>query len=272
MPTNPFSSPPYDDLVKVGATAKEIAAHSRADGWEKLFSNRNLRSLSVAYLTQDQADRLSEIKTLESLELFNGLVSDLSSLANLRRLHHLHLACTGYIKDFSFLARLRKLQTLKLRDVTKLKDFSLLSELPSLHTLCILRMGTSVSLPTLASLAKLTQLRVLHLSFDAKDGALSPLGRLSKLRELTLPLCYELEEYARLAVALPRVRCSCFTKPYGLSRSPFFKCKRCGGLARITLAKGHRSLCPTCDDDRFRAYLKTFEEIKAEFRRKTAAN
>ncbi len=270
MPANPFASKPYDDLLKLGATAQKIATHGQAPGWELLFSNQKVRSLSVAYLTQDQADRLSALKNLESLELFNGLVSDLSSLAELPRLRQLKLDRTAYLKDFSFLGRLTKLRTLTLIDVTKLKDFGVLSELPALHVLSISKMSSWANVPSLASLATLTDLRVLHLGIAAKDGSLSPLAKLSNLRELGLPLSYELKEYARLAVALPRVKCSCFTKPYGLSHSPFFKCKRCGGLGRITLAKGSRSLCPKCDDDTFQAYLKSFEEMKAQFRRNPA--
>lgn len=270
MPANAFSSKPYDNLLRLGATSNEIKTHSQADGWHKLFSNQKLKSLSVAYLTQDHAAKLGELKNLEHLEIFNGLVSDLSSLTKLNRLQYLKLEVTSYVKDFSFLARLKKLRTLKLSDVTKFKDVSALEKLPLLRTLEISKMTSWVSLPTLASFAKLKQVRVLRIGFDAKDGSLSPLSKLSRLKELYLPLTYDLEEYARLAVALPQTNCSLFTKPCGLSESVFLKCKRCGGLQRITLARGWRRLCPKCDDEKVQAYLKTFAEMKAAFRRKSA--
>lgn len=271
MSINAFSSKQYDNLLKVGATAKEIETYGEAEGWNKLLANRKLKKLSVSYLAQDQAARLSELKSLQSLHIFNGLVNDLSSLTELAQLRHLKLEVTGYVRDFSFLGRLKQLETLKLIDVTKFKDVSILEKLPLLHTFQISKMTSWVSLPTLASFAKLKQVRVLRIGFDAKDGSLSPLGKLSDLEELSLPLSYYLEEYARLAVALPHVKCSCFTQPYNLAGgSVFSKCKRCGGFARITLARGRRSICSKCDDDKFRAYKKNFEDMKAEFSRKAA--
>jgi hypothetical protein len=268
MPVRPFSSKPYDNLQKVGATAKEIKAHGSAEGWDKLFAIKKLKALQVSYLTQELAVRLGELKKLETLCVFNGLVNDLSALKQLPRLRELKLESLGHIKNFGFLSGLKKLRTLEVVDVTRFKDVSVLANLPLLHTFEISKMCSWVSLPSLASFAKLKQVRVLHVGFNAKDGSLSPLAKLSKLKDLSLPLTYNLEEYARLAVALKNVKCSCFTKPYGISKSPLFKCKRCGGFARITLAKGHRGLCPKCDGDKFQAYLKTFEELKAEFKKK----
>ena len=209
---------------------------------------------------------MDALKSLETLELFNGLVSDLTSLTKLKRLQHLSLEVTGYIKDFSFLGGLKPLRTLKLKDLTKFKDVGVLEVLPLLHTLWISRGASWVSFPTLASFAKLKQLRALHLGYDSKDGSLLPLAKLSNLKELSLPLSYALEEYAHLATALPEVECSCFTKPYSVGIS-IPKCKRCGGGTKVYLAKGMRSLCPKCDNDKFQAYLKSFEEMKAEFRR-----
>ncbi len=272
MPASPFSSKPHDNLLRLGSNARKLTAHGQANGWEKVFSNQRLRSLSAFYLTQDQADRLSALNNLETLELFNGFLSDLSSLTRLNRLRHLQLRSTHYIKDFSFLGGLRKLHTLTVIDVPRFKDVGVLSQLPLLHTLRISSVFSQAPLPTLAAFARLTQVRVLRLGREAKDGSLSPLAKLANLRELGLPLTYQLKEYARLAVALPRVKCSCFTKPYGLARSPFFECKRCGGLERITLVKGYRALCPQCDSDKLRAYLKEFDVMKARYRRQAAAN
>jgi hypothetical protein len=268
--TNPFSAQPYDNLVNKGATATHIATAAESKGWEKLFSNTNLTSLSVSYLAQDQATNLDALKNLETLELFNGMVSDLTSLTRLKRLQNLSLEVTGHIKDFAFLGGLKQLRTLKLIDVTKFKDVSVLERLPLLHTLWISKRTSSVSLPTLAPFAKLKQLRALHLGYDSTDGNLSPLAKLTNLKALTLPLSYALEEYARLAAALPQVVCSCFNKPYRVGVS-IPNCKRCGGGEKVYLAKGIRSLCPKCDDDKFQAYLKRFEEMKSEFRRGASA-
>ena len=240
MPANPFSSKPYDDLQKIGATSGEIRTHGSAEGWDNLFSNQKLKSLHVFYLTQGLAARLGQLKNLETLHVFNGLVNELSALKQLSRLRDLKLEALGHIKDFAFLGGLKKLRKLEVSDVTRFKDVSVLANLPLLHTLNISKVVSWVSLPSLASFSKLKQVRVLHIGFAAKDGSLSPLAKLSKLKELSLPLTFDLTEHARLAVALPNVQCSCFNKPYGVSESPFFKCKRCGGFARITLAKGKR--------------------------------
>jgi hypothetical protein len=77
-----------------------------------------------------------------------------------------------------------------------------------------------------------------------------------------VPLTYDLKEYARLAIALPRVKCQYFNQPYRFSHSDFLKCRRCGGTGRITLARNHRALCPRCDREKFFAYVKHYEEMR----------
>lgn len=261
VPTQPFT-----DLLQSGASTSEILTHGQAAGWENLISNRSLTSLTVHKLTDDKAALLEQLTGIEILNLKDCPAGNLSALEQLSHLRQLSIFTASKAKDFTFLRNLRELQSLEFVDVTKFKDVSILADLPSLRTLKLKKMfSVSMKLPTLAPLAKLKQLEKFRTNLYADDGLLTPLAELTNLKELALPLFYDLEEYAKLAAALPSVNCLAFTHPYTLW-SNWRKCKRCGGTKKITLTRGRRTLCAACDDQKFQDYLQEFETLKEKVR------
>lgn len=262
---------PYDDLVRKGATATEIKTRGDANGWEKLLTNQKLKFLEVAYLSQEKAEMLGALKSLEKLTILNGGVTNLSSLGELGKLKELTIEFAGSLRDFSFLGDLKVLRALRLTSMNRFKDISVLENLPHLRRFEFISGDYWSRLPTLKPFGGLKQLRELFIGYPTVDNSLEPLAALTGLEILGLGLVYPLKEFARLAVALPSVRCERFSEPYSLSMSSFRGCKRCGGNISIALAKGHRALCPECDSDKFVAYMKEFEELKAGFRSKGRA-
>jgi hypothetical protein len=261
---------PYDNLVRKGATATEIKTLGDAKGWEKVLTNRRLKSLEVAYLSQEKAEQLGALKSLEKLIIRNGGVTNLSSLGELGKLTELTIESAGSLRDFSFLGDLKVIRSLRLAGMNRFKDVSVLEALPRLRRFELVSTDYWSRLPTLKSFGGLKQLRELFVGYPTGDDSLEPLAALTGLKVLGLGLQYPLKEFARLAVALPDVRCALFSEPYSIGMSSFRGCKCCGGNTSIALAKGYRAVCPECDSDKFVAYMKQFEDLKAGFTSKVA--
>src|SRR5690606_18312498 len=156
-------------------------------------------------------------------------------------LRHLLLSQAPEVRDLSFLERLPSLRTLYLDDLRSM-DLETLPELPLLTGLHLSggtwRPMTPSSLEPLARLPGLTYLRIVNVR--PANGSLEPIGHMSALRELFLPNLFAMEEFARLAAALPGVRSNVSTPFFGASDGevptlPLSACPQCGGArARLT--------------------------------------
>jgi len=200
-------------------------------------------------VSQELFDAACEMPNIESLYLkWNG-VKDLSPIASLERLRHLHLGASTSVQSLIPLAGLGSLQWLQIE--SSLRHFSLepLQGLSHLEGLGFLGVeGKQHSLPSLAPLSALQQLRWLHLgSVHVSDGSLRPLAALKKLEWLGIGNFFELEEFAWLSTRLPSTKCD-WLKPFCRFHPSVFPCRKCkANWCVMTSGKGSRLLCPSCD-------------------------
>ncbi len=122
---------------------------------------------------------LAELKKLTELDLRSTEVSDLSPLVGLENVKKLDISLTK-VSDLSSLAGLKNLEVLNLQ-CTEVSDLTPLADLKNLKSLMLER--TLVS--DLSPLAELTNLEVLHLNCPHVND-LSPLAGLKNVRDLAL--------------------------------------------------------------------------------------
>jgi hypothetical protein len=120
-----------------------------------------------------------------------------------------------------------------------------------------------MTVETLAPLSALKALRFLHLTnLKATDNSLEPLRELTDLEELECANFYPMEQFAKLAAALPQTRCTWFSPAVPF---PNFPCKKCGQSQRVMLAgKGSSTLCRVCDESRVRKHEDAFRAIASQ--------
>ena len=166
-------------------------------------------------------------------------------------IEHLTIFYSKKLVDMKFLAGLRRLQTLHILNAPKL-DYATLPELATLRELVIEGgVHVALNLPSLSPLGKLTGLRRLELpNVMSSDSSLEPLAKLRSLEHLFLSArAFEVEEYARLAVALPGAKGRCLEPSWVPGKSPgsyTFPCPRCGQAQAFLNGKGMRRSCPEC--------------------------
>ena len=180
-------------------------------------------------------------------------------------LRHLLLSQAPEVRDLSFLERLPSLRTLYLDDLRSM-DLETLPELPLLTGLHLAggtwRPMKPSSLEPLTRLPGLTYLRIVNVR--PANGSLEPIGRLSALRELFLPNFFAMEEFARLAAALPAVRSNVSTPFFGASDGevvtlPLSACPQCGGARARLTGRPSGNVCMSCDAARVRRRVARWE-------------
>jgi hypothetical protein len=158
--------------------------------------------------------------------------------------------------SISRLASLRNLRTLYLEDMKRI-DLETLPPLPKLLGLQIGGgMWSTLKVASLAPLRRMPALRHLTLSnVKPADGSLRPLADLGDLRELQLPNFFEIQEFARLSVALPGAKSNASTPFFAAfdrtaEESSPFHCDKCGGGKHMMTGRPANMLCQKCDGDK----------------------
>jgi hypothetical protein len=243
--------------------------------------------------TPKMLQRLTEFPRLEGLWIGDGGRRNQPAIAALRRLRVLRLnGATG--ADLGFLGGLSGLHILELSSATA-ASLRGIERLRRLECLVIDHAPKIASLEPIGALAELRHLSIsTPASWDAAKKcieveSLQPLADLSRLERLTLrgvrpaagglrPLeglralvdveishvpTFGLEDFARLAGALPRASGDCLRPHFRMSFP--WPCKRCKTTQEwLTGAVGRqkRYLCPACDKERLAAHVAEFERIK----------
>ncbi|MDR3633078.1 MAG: hypothetical protein P4L84_04525 [Isosphaeraceae bacterium] len=187
--------------------------------------------------------------------------AELQRLSGCASLEHLLLFSAKTLTDLGPLAGLRKLRSLFLHDVPGL-DLTMLPPLPTLNEFVFYgNFLKGVKLQSFAPLGRLDSLRRLELrNVRAADGSLAPLAALRGLEHLFLPTNeYEVEEYARLASALPAAQGRCLNplwEPgHDEAGAPRFACPKCGGPQVFLTGKETRRSCRVCNAARVDQHL-----------------
>ncbi|MDX2067494.1 MAG: COR domain-containing protein [Haliscomenobacter sp.] len=138
---------------------------------------QNLNSLDVSNTQVTDLSPLANLQNLTSLSVSNTQVTDLSPLANLQNLNTLYVY-NNQISDLSPLANLQKLTSLSVYN-TPLSDLSPLANLQNLTSLYI----SNAQVSDLSPLANLQKLTTLYVS-NTPLSDLSPLANLQNLTSL----------------------------------------------------------------------------------------
>jgi len=139
----------------------------------------SLQSLDLSYNQIPDISFLSNLTGLQTLKLRNNQISDISFLSNLTRLQTLYL-CDNEISDFSSLSNLTGLKDLSLF-YNKISDISFLSNLKELKSLNL----STNKISDISFLSNLTGLQELDLCSN-QISDITVLGKLDKLQTLSL--------------------------------------------------------------------------------------
>jgi len=208
--------------------------------------------------------RLRTIASCESLtRLFVEGVrgDDLSQLAHLPKLESLSLESAPKIKSLDWVREFGGLKGLGVLDFRLVNSLGPLSGLTELQALAVAgSLWTRMTVESLSPLSNLTRLKFLHLmNLKPLDGSLELLQGLTLLEALECANFYPMEEFARLAAALPQTHCAWFDPFVPL---PHVACKKCGKNELVLLTgKGARTFCQTCDEPRVRKHEDAFWAI-----------
>jgi hypothetical protein len=196
---------------------------------------------------------IARLPRLRAVYVQNLRRVDIRPLARCVSVEHLLVTWAPNQADIGFLSDMPSLRTLSLDDLKRLN----LETLPSLPNLTALNLSggiwSTLKIPSLAPLDRLPNLRYLMLSnVRPADRRLMPLAKLQQLRTLELPNFFELEEFARLAAALPETRGRALTPFFTEARTdsrgePVFACKQCGGSKVMMTGRPAVVLCSSCD-------------------------
>lgn len=175
------------------------------------------------------------------------------------------------IRDYGFptlhpLAGFGALERLRIEGAPRLAELAGTEALQSLRELEI-DSGSKddIEVGSLKPLERLVRAeRIALRGVRPRDRDLSPLGRMHELRELEISDAgdFTVEEYARLAVALPNTRGACLA-PY-FENDDLRPCKKCRGpqveLNGVPRCARNR-LCPRCNSKLLGAHVARWEAI-----------
>ncbi|HEU0298967.1 MAG TPA: hypothetical protein VFR37_05915, partial [Longimicrobium sp.] len=249
-----------EDLDQIPPDARYAMVSLQA-GPSRLARFESMERLWAGGCTDDALRYVGRLPALRELCTFDdSRLSSLEPLAGRAGLELAHIHAGDELSDVRPLAEIPALRHLRL-DAPRMHDLSGAGRFTQLNTL---NLTPAPVVDSLAPLAALTNLR--HLSVwmeEVREGGLAPLARLQELRSLGVsPDAFDLEEFARLAVALPGTD--------GPHRSPFLppddpayyriRCRHCGRRdLRLPLGTPRRGFCPACSPDAIRRHVARWE-------------
>jgi hypothetical protein len=258
------------DGVPVDINRAEIRGNMVKD-FAPLLRLKKLRSLEALCDTPAQVAIIAELNGLESLAL-EHLGKGLEKVGRLSKLKALKL----FAFKAGSLAGLEGLTGLRYLDIEHAPKMSSLAPLRTLKRLEWLSISTlaswdasrkTIKVESLEPLSGLTHLRFLSLrGVEPISGGLAPLAGLHRLEELVFSHVYSvpMEDYARLAAALPKTKGDCLVPYYRLSTH--FACKACKDEELVWLTGAHprtkHSLCPKCEAGQLADHVAAFEKIR----------
>jgi hypothetical protein len=191
-----------------------------------------------------------------------ALQQHLGPLATLTSLRHLELTDPHLLDG---LEGMQQIESLMLYAFPRIPTLEAVGTLTNLKTLTLSTPpGYDASrecylVESFEPLARLANLETLTMrGIVPKAGGLEPIGRLTSLRRVNITHvhAFGLEDYARLAAALPRAEGYCLQPVFEASWSG--TCPRCGG-PRVALTapppRTPKTACPICDRERIERHL-----------------
>lgn len=211
----PQLRPFVNDLSSVNKSIQHLRIHGNAQSLERLSSLKNLKSLSVYTLNQQQFETICRHANPEKIKLYELRANNLAPLTLLTDIKEIELDWNTKATTLWDLSGNPALHKLSINDFSKLSDISYLQNARNITELSLtggiwnkLKLHSLSPLKSLDSLNKLT---LANLSLE--QGGLEPITHLHNLKELTVSNQFPTEEYARLSVALPNTKCQYFA-PY----------------------------------------------------------
>jgi hypothetical protein len=251
-----------EDLAHTPADARYARVRARGRNAARLAELGGLQGLWAAGCTDRALREIGRLSGLRELFLLDEpRVTSLDPLLGLTGLGFAYIHLPGRV-DLRPLQALPALRYLYLH-AEHLREFSPLACLTQLNSLHVVPHSV---VETFAPLRVLANLRHLSVWFQrVRDGSLAPLAGLRGLRSLEMHVHdLPLEEFARLAAALPRTA--------GSFRAPFFPadddvyhdpCWRCGRPALVTIGQRKRILCPECDTRAVQRHVVRWEVARS---------
>jgi hypothetical protein len=200
-----------------------------------------------------------------------ALKQSLAPLAPLTSLRHLELT-DPYVLDG--LDHLEQLESLMLYAFPRITSLDLVGTLTNLKKLMLSTPpGYDASrkcyeVESFEPLARLTNLESLTMrGIVPKSGGLEPIHRLTQLRKVDITHVYVfgLEDYARLAAALPLAEGHCLHPVY--EATWVGTCPRCGS-PRVALTapppRTPKTACPICDRERIERHLTAWNWVLSQ--------
>jgi len=200
-----------------------------------------------------------------------GLKQNLAPLAPLTSLRHLELT-DPYVLDG--LDQLEQLESLMLYAFPRITSLDLVGSLANLKKLTLSTppgddaSRTYGEVDSFEPLARLSSLESLTMrGIVAKSGGLEPIHRLTQLRhvDITHVHVFGLEDYARLAAALPLAEGHCLQPVQEAQWAG--TCPRCGS-ARVALTapppRSRKTACPICDRERIERHLAAWNWVLSQ--------
>ena len=215
---------------------------------------------------------------------------DLPRLSEFRGLEHLWLSCGDDV--LASLPEMPKLRTLRLSSVTRVPLTSLepLSRVPSLERLILHHVPMVQSLDALTVLARLKDLLIenspgsitkLHeldslqplvslrslerlelRGIRVRRQGLSPLEHMTWLKTLVVNNSFEIEEFARLAAALPNTEGFCLHPSVPIA----MPCQHCHAEKVMLIGRNRPQFaCPQCQMKHVTRHVAAFNRVKSEW-------
>ena len=215
---------------------------------------------------------LRGLKSLRYLALGGASQAAVDAVASLTSVEAVVMTDARKVDSVRGVTGLPRLEWLALSDVRPLSRLDDLVEARHLRGLGLGgAMWTAMKVDTLAPLGALSELEVLKLvNVRVADGSLAPIAKLSALRELGIPNFFKLEEYARIAAALPNVNAHWLSGFFGGDSPEHPKgvaCKKCKSPTVSTLGKPIKYLCPACDSDKVEKHRARWRALVEAARR-----
>ena len=200
-----------------------------------------------------------------------ALKQNLSPLAMLTSLQHLELTDPHVLDGLESLQQIESLMLYAFPRITSLEPVGALTNLKKLMLSTPPGYDASrkcYEVESFEPLAQLTTLETLTMrGIVPKTGGLEPIGRLTNLRRVDITHVYTfgLEDYARLAAALPHAEGHCLQAVYEAAWAG--ACPRCGG-ARVALTapppRTPKTACPICDRERIERHLAAWDWVLSQ--------
>lgn len=251
-----------EDLADGDPATQELSVSGDTKHIERLTEFKKLKTLIAWGIGTKPFEWICKLDWISTLVVLGLRVPDLGPAIGLTGLRTLMLLDNTKAESLAPLNELHELRALVLEHWPQVRSLEPLNSLTKLEGLSIQGGNSEVmEVESLRPLASLTELRELLLpKLKALDKNLSPLSALRKLEYLQVPNFYPVEEFARLAAALPTTEGNCL-KPYWKTSltCPQFLCFR-----KLVLPLGDTDthVCPWHGRKRIEEHVALFEAEK----------